>query len=421
MPDTTAPLAAELAAGPFRHLDAGGPPRIGAEVEAIPVDADRGTRIPVEGPDGRSTMGILRPLAAARGWRERRTAKGTPAFHLPNGGTVTFEPGGQLEVSSPPGRTAADLLARMRDAVGAIEAAALDAGVVLLFQGIDPIHSVEEVPLMVSCERYRRMTAYFEGIGPAGVRMMRQTATFHLNLDLGGDLAARWHLLNAAAPVLLAMFANSAVYARRATGCASFRAETWRTLDWSRTGLADRGGTPETDYLHFALEAPAILLGAVEGEYQPFSWWWESGRVGLEAWHQHLSTLFPEIRPRGYFEVRSMDSLPPRWFAAPVALLAGLTYDAEAAGAAAEVLGPARTALLHIAGVRGLADHRLARMARELVAIAMTGCRRLGADYLPPGEMEAAEEFFDRYTLRGRSPADDQTPERPRSAVGGVG
>ena len=59
----------------------------------------------------------------------------------------------------------------------------------------------------------------------------------------------------------------------------------------------------------------------------------------MEDWHTHLSTLFPEVRPRGYLEVRTVDALPPEWYAAPMALLLGLAYDERSGQDARDLLG----------------------------------------------------------------------------------
>jgi glutamate--cysteine ligase len=53
----------------------------------------------------------------------------------------------------------------------------------------------------------------------------------------------------------------------------------------------------------------------------------------------HLTTLFPEVRPRGYFEVRSCDALPPEWYAAPLAFIAGLAYGPDRGRTAWEIAG----------------------------------------------------------------------------------
>ncbi len=417
-----APLLQDLRDTLFRSsgLSADGPPLIGAELEVFPVFADGGRRVPTLGPVG-SFMTVLRPLAARLGWRERLSAKGTPVFDIAGGSRLTFEPGGQLELSLAPRRSVSGLLRDLEHLYAGLERASARHGIELLAMGIDPDNAIEDVALQFDCERYRRMTAYFDSIGPAGVRMMRQTATLHVNLDMDDRFPERWRLLNAIAPVLLAMFANSPRYEGAATGYRSYRGETWRTLDWSRTGLVDRGGDPITDYLQFALDARVILLDPVDGEYQSFGARWDMESLTLADWHAHLTTLFPEVRPRGYLEVRAIDALPVPLAAAPITLLAGIAYDRTSLNQALEVLGSARTALLHVAGEQGLEDARLARMAQELVDIGLAGCHRLGPSVVHGADLERATDFFERYTRRRRCPADDHLRPADTAVASGAG
>jgi glutamate--cysteine ligase len=98
----------------------------------------------------------------------------------------------------------------------------------------------------------------------------------------------------------------------------------------------------------------------------------------------------------------------PEWYAAPLALAAGLTYDSGAIRAAADLLGAPDLGLLDRAGRLGLRDPELARTAADLVQIAIEGCQGLGPGYFHPADLEQARAFFDRYTRRGRCPADDR-------------
>jgi glutamate--cysteine ligase len=383
------------------------PRRIGAEVELIPVETASGRRCPLETDSVPGTLPFLRKFGARQGWRETCTAKGTPCFELPAGGTLTFEPGGQLEYSSPPCRSPSALLALLRSVVLPLRAAAANDGIDLLAVGIDPFNSVDHAPLLLRTKRYARMAEYLGRMGPAGARMMRQTAAFQVSLDLDDEPWLRWSVLNAAAPYVTAIFANSPVYDGSATGCRSTRAQVWRALDPARTGLPWDRGAPVSAYLEFALRAPAILLPQLHGEHRPFGEWLRHARPTAEEWREHLSTLFPEVRPRGHFELRSCDAVSPQWYAAPLALAAGITYDPWALRAAADLLGHPDLGLLHRAGRAGLGDPVIGRTSRDLVEIAIAGCRALGPGYFHPSDLEQARCFFDQYTHRGRSPADD--------------
>lgn len=361
--------------------------RIGVELEWIPTI--HGRAAPWAAGPG-ATLPWMRALARQRRWRESSTSKGVPRFVAPGAGAITFEPGGQIEFSAPPLRSLSRVLSRMRHAHEVLAEAAGAAGVTLLSAGLDPSTPPELAALSLPAERYRAMDRYFDTLGPAGRRMMRQTAALQINLDPGPAPFARWDLLNAISPYLLAMFANSPRYAGRDTGHRSFRGSTWRAVDRRRTGLPWDPVDPAGAYLDFALRAPALVPFGGE-DYRPFSEWSGIGLDTPRAWDTHLSTLFPEVRPRGYFEIRSLDAVPPAWHAAALVLVAGIVLDDRAAGASRELLGEPDPVLLTAAGQQGLSHPVIRARVNDLVDLALAGARRLGVSVLEDVDIERAE------------------------------
>jgi len=353
---------------------------IGAEIEFIPVD--RATRRPV--PIARS-LRVARRTAMHFGLEEFGGPYCIPNFSAEDQGAITFEPGGQIEYSAPPYRSASVLAAKLREVEAIMREAAEVEGVDLVALGIDPCNAVESTTLQIGGARYPKMDAYFSTIGPFGARMMRQTASFQVSLDTSEDPTALWRLLNAAAPVIVSMFANSAIYEGRPTGYRSYRAHVWRMLDAKRTGILPGGDDPVAEYEAFALGAPAMMHPDHDGIYRPFGELLAAGRVNEHDWAVHLTTLFPEVRARGTFEVRSADAVPAEHYVVPPALLGGLAYDPPARAAALDLLGapdPERLA-------RASREHA----TRDLLDIALQGCRRLGPEFLDPADVEFVEAF----------------------------
>jgi glutamate--cysteine ligase len=402
-------LAAQLAERAFGGgaNDSATPRRLGAEVEFIPVESLSGHRCPIDVEGALSTLPFLRRYGVRQGWHEGCTPKGTPCFSVPEGGTLTFEPGGQLEYSSPPCRSASALLALLRSVIVPLRAAAAAEGIDLLAVGIDPFNSAEQAPLLIHAKRYARMAEYLARRGPAGATMMRQTAAFQMNLDFDDEPWLRWRVLNAATPYVIAIFANSPIYAGQPTDNKSTRAQVWRALDPARTGLPYDERDPVGAYLEFALSAPAILYPTVAGEHRPFGEWLNRANPTADEWQDHLSTLFPEVRPRGHMELRSADSIAPEWYAAPLALTAGILYNPAALRATDDLLGKPDLGLLERAGKAGLHDPAIASVAADLFEVALQGCEGLGPRYFHPSDIEQATAFFERYTRCARSPADD--------------
>jgi glutamate--cysteine ligase len=394
------------------------PPSIGAEVELIPVDAATRRQVPITADEGVTTLPFLRAFAARWEWRETASVYGMPNWVVPDGGTITFEPGGQIELSAPPFRSASALLQSLRQTVRPLIAEAREHGIELLSTGIEPLAAVHEVPLQLPGKRYVRLTKFLDDCGTGGTRMMRQTASFQCNLDWCDDAPARWRFLNALSPYLTAIFANSPVYRGQDTGVPSFRARVWREMGAGRTGIFACAADPVPEYLRFALDAPAILIPDDRDGWLPFGEWNARGTATEDDWRTHLTTLFPEVRPKGFVEVRGADAVAPEWYAAPIVFLGGLTYHPPAFAAARELVGAPDPALLERAGRVGLRDERIAATARDLFALALEAAAALGPTFICPADVEEARAFFETYTARALSPADDALAE---FAAGGDG
>jgi glutamate--cysteine ligase len=369
----------------------GGPLRFGAEMELLAFETATGAVAPIATANRPSTLPAVRTVAEELGWEEGARSKGVPRFVAPSGGALTFEPGGQLEYASAPHASVDAVLHELRTVHDALIARCADQGVTLRAVGIDAENPPDAAPLQIDADRYRRMNAYFARIGPAGARMMRQTAS--LQLCLGGiDVEARWRLANAIAPWLVAIFANSGRYAGRDTGYASYRAETWRGVDPLRTGLVV-GDDAVAAYSAFALAAPAFLAGREEAAPVPFAELSDEHATD-DALAVHLSTLFPEVRPRGYLELRSADAVDVEHHAAAMTFVVGLLADDVSARAALEIVGEPSTALLRAAGRSGLKDQQLAAGARDLVELALAGCARLGRSVVSDAVLTDARHSF---------------------------
>ncbi|MEJ2200947.1 MAG: glutamate-cysteine ligase family protein [Desulfuromonadaceae bacterium] len=95
------------------------------------------------------------------------------------------------------------------------------------------------------------------------------------------------------------------------------------------------------DYVEYALDVPMYFIQREQrlidltGRRFTFGEFLRGGYLTHQAtladWDLHLSTLFPEVRLRPQIEIRSADSLPPRFALAVGALLKGVLYDPQAA------------------------------------------------------------------------------------------
>ena len=360
----------------FRDAPAG-PARLtfGAELEWLAFDTASRQVAPIVARDALgSSIDAVRGVGRELNWRETISDKGVPLFTGATGGTLTFEPGGQIEYATGVHHAAHDVMAELQLVEARLREHAGHLGIMLVACGVDPFNGAEGAPLQLDATRYRRMAQYFASIGPEGARMMRQTASLQLNIG-GFATLDRWAAANAIAPWVIALSANSSRYADADPGCASFRSDTWRAVDPLRTGVfaADDG---VSDYAAFALAAPAFLISSPATPLADVADQCMS-EASLSA---HLGTLFPEVRPRGYLEIRSPDALEHPRRCASMALVAGILGDALAAREALALVGPADAALLVRAGRDGIGDPQIASAAPDLLRIAEEGAVRLGPD-----------------------------------------
>lgn len=408
--------------------------KVGLEAEVFPIwrapDGFPAGRMPLTGEARPGSTDIVEGLPL-----RRQDVGGVPSFALPDEGRVTFEPGGQVEVATGPRDTAAAALDDLDAGVGLLAGAFGDAGARLASAGLDVWHRPDTVVQQLTAARYPLMAAYLARRGAHGHVMMCHSASLQVNLCLGppGVAEERWLVANLTSPLVTATFATSP-----APGVVSARGRLWRRLDRTRTGVPHRlvhagASEPVGELVDAALRADVMLTrsGKRWRAGQPgwtFATWLDRGdrHAGWPTTDDlvyHLTTLFHEVRARGFLEVRGVDSLPARWRAVPVVLLAGALYDGRARGQIRAVLErhlPELPSMLGRATVRGVADPAMCALAVEVWSLALAGAGRLPAGYVRAGDLQVTESFLDRFTLRGRSPSDglaEQLATSPAAAL----
>ena len=391
------------------HLAAVGPPELHEPLT-------RGGWLPPLPPGGPRGLGLSarwgwksRPTWST--WRRRRTAPAGAGSSAMLGAAraaagrnaVTLEPGGQVELSGPPGRDVAAAAAELRHDVQAVRLALAGMRLGLAHAGADPARPSRRVNPR---PRYRAMEQHYAatGRGRAGAVMMNSTAALQVNLQAGpaaagGERVARAHRLG---PTLVAISACSPWLHGRDTGWKSARQRAWAGLDpracgpvpgcvgaarppttaWTRPrpGRATRwprrwpsSGPAATRSTAVHARRPVRARGPAARSG------WAAGAPTAADLDVHLTTLFPPVRLRGYLELRYLDMTPPRWWPAIAAVATTLMDDPVAADQATEATEP--TARLWTEAARdGLGNAVLAESARRCVAIAAEpGAGRPGA------------------------------------------
>lgn len=329
---------------------------------------------------------------------------------LPSGSPITVEPGGAVELSGLPAPSAPHAITAMQADRAMLREAFAQHGLGLVLLGADPLRPPARVN---PGDRYRAMERFFAASGTtdAGAAMMTSTASVQVNVEAGprAGWADRVRLAHALGPTMIAISANSPLLGAEFSGWRSTRQRVWSQLDSARCGpvLGASGGDPADDWVSYALKAPVMLVQGPETvpmtEVVPFADW-ADGRALLGGrrptvadLEYHLTTLFPPVRPRGFLEIRYLDSTPDDVWPAVVYTLATLLDDPSAAEVAAEATEPVATEW-DLAARVGLGDQRLRAAA--------TRCVHAAAERAP-AELDGAMQRLMRQVQRGRSSADD--------------
>jgi glutamate--cysteine ligase len=326
---------------------------------------------------------------------------------LPHGSTVTVEPGGQVELATGPAAPWWMALDALREDGAVVRDALASAGIAVLGAGTDPFRGPNRT---LSKPRYDAMEAYFDQWAPAGRHMMSSCASIQVNIDHGPSHAMplRWDLAHRIGPALSAAFACSPSPTHR-----SARLATWAQIDPTRTAPVHASGALADDWPAYVLAARLMLLHEDDDRCVPvldrvtFGEWVDHGIDGRRPTFAdlayHCTTLFPPVRPRGWLELRWLDSLPSGLAETATAAVVAVLVDEEAGERALRACATTGSAWAE-ACLQGAGNPELAAAATTVLSAAADAIDRSGA----PGALaEAVADAAARWPQRGRCPADD--------------
>ncbi len=412
------------------YLEAGCKPRdlwrIGTEHEKFVFRLDDLRPVPYEGPNG---VGALLQGLTRYGWQPVHEGDNIIALLDGQGGSVTLEPGGQVELSGAPVKTIHQTCDEIQEHLREVREVNQELGVGMIGLGFQPKWRREDVPWMPK-GRYAIMRRYMPKRGRLGLDMMLRTCTVQVNLDFESEacMTQKLRIGLALQPVATALFANSPFTDGQPNGFQSFRSHIWTETDPDRCGdlpFVFEDGFGFERHVDYVLDVPMYFvyrdgtyIDAAGQSFRDFL----AGRLPalpgelptMADWADHLTTVFPEVRLKKYLEMRGADGGPWRRICALPALWAGLLYDADAATAAWDLVkdwtAEERTALRRDVPRHGLRTPFRGRTVRELaldvLAIAHAGLERRGRK---DGFGETEAHFLNPLSViaeSGETPAD---------------
>lgn len=371
--------------------------RIGTEHEKFLFYKEDFRPVAYEGPNGIGSL--LHRLRTEHDMQPIMEGDAIIGLKDGNGGSITLEPGGQFELSGAPLTTVHETCAETARHLEQMHSAtkALDLG--MLGLGFQPIWDRDDISWMPK-GRYRIMRDYMPKKGNLGLDMMLRSCTVQVNLDYANeeDMRRKFRTSLALQPVATALFANSPFKNGKPSGLKSTRAHVWTDTDAERCGVPDCVFDPAFGYeqwIDYILDVPMYFLSRANGYVDvaglSFREYMDGHLPGFEGqypslgdFEDHITTAFPEVRLKGYLEMRGADGGSWANICALPAFWAGLLYDeqslAEAEHLAADLIAQDVMNARYSAAKDGLAGQigpkNMHEVAKQLVEIAHGGLSR---------------------------------------------
>ncbi|TAK99685.1 MAG: glutamate--cysteine ligase [Rhodospirillaceae bacterium] len=371
--------------------------RIGTEHEKFAYTRKDFKALPYDGPVGIKAFltGLMR-----YGWEAVNEGDTLIALKQAGKGTVSLEPGGQLELSGAALDNIHQTCCEVGEHLKQVKAVGDELGVGMLGLGFTPNWRREDIHWMPK-GRYRIMREYMPKVGTMGLDMMLRTCTVQVNLDYvsEADMVKKTRVSLALQPIATALWANSPFTEGKPNGFLSYRAKIWRHTDPARTGMlpfAFEDGMSFERYVDYALDVPMYFVYRdryIDAAGQSFRDFLKGKLPALPGelptvadWIDHMSTAFPEVRIKSYIELRGADSGPWGRLCALPAFWTGLLYDGDSLEAAWDIVkgwtAAERQELHDAVPTRALKATIRGRtvqdIANEVLVLSQAGLRRRG-------------------------------------------
>ena len=369
--------------------------RIGTEHEKFPYFKSDLRPVPYEGPNGIEALltGLQR-----FGWSPVLENGKLISLAQKGKGTVSLEPGGQLELSGEAVDNVHQTCGELAEHFAQVKKIGEELGVGFLGLGFTPDWARDDIPWMPK-GRYKIMRRYMPLVGTMGLDMMTRTCTVQVNLDYASeaDMVKKLRVSLALQPFATALWANSPFKEGKPNGALSWRGIIWQNTDPARTGnipFAFEDGMSFERYVDYLLDVPMYFVyrnGYVDVAGQSFRDFM-NGRLSalpgevptIADWIDHMSTAFPEVRVKNYIELRGADAGSRDRLCALPAFWVGLLYDHECLDAAWDLVkgwtAEERQQLLIDVPTQGLKarvrNRTVQDMSKQLLELASAGLQR---------------------------------------------
>lgn len=246
---------------------------------------------------------------------------------------ISFEPGGQLEISLPASHDISNVDEMYQRTVCEIKSC-LPKSHTLVALGYHPKSGIEDLPL-VKKERYQLMYDYLHKKGKYARHMMKGSASTQVSIDYKDetDFEKKYRVANFLSPVLSYLFEASPVFEGSVYKSLGVRGRIWANMDPVRSKYPNKIMNESFDYfsyVNYLLTVPPVFvpslgftgdmsLGDLSEKYE----------LNEEDVLHGMTMAFPDVRVKTYIEIRMMDSMPYPFNLAIPTLVKTLFYQPD--------------------------------------------------------------------------------------------
>lgn len=250
-------------------------------------------------------------------------------------GTITLEPGGQLEISIRPCSSLQEVEEIYLDFLKKVIPILEEQNQLLMAIGYHPRTSIKDIPFNPK-KRYRYMAEYFEAKGIYAHNMMKGTASLQVVIDYRDeeDFIKKFRVANFLSPLFHLITDNAPIFEGKIYEKNSIRSQIWENTDKDRSGVimdSSEGPFGYKNYAKYILDTPPILIikdGEIIGTKDKKAKDLIDINTATDEEIDHiLSMVFPDVRVRRYIEIRMGDALPYPLNLGYVALIKGIFYN----------------------------------------------------------------------------------------------
>ncbi|MGO1652762.1 glutamate-cysteine ligase family protein [Senegalia sp. (in: firmicutes)] len=306
--------------------------RIGAEFEHFIIYKDTLKAVAYAGEYG--VADTLEKLKE-KGWKESFT-DGYLMGLFKKDINITLEPGSQFEVSINPFKAIKNIEDIYLDFLSDIVPILEEKNQYITTMGYQPNTKIEEINFIPK-ERYKYMSEYFKDKGVYAHNMMKATAALQVAIDYSDeeDFKRKFRLANLLSPILSLIFDNSPIFESEVYPFHILRTDIWNKCDNDRskvvTGALDKDFS-YSDYAKYILNNPPIIVKNSKGEFiftadKKAKDIFDPEISSREEFEHILTMFFPDVRVKGFIEIRMMDSVPLNLSLSGVALIKGTMYS----------------------------------------------------------------------------------------------